>query len=65
MIVFERIQKKETGMVVETGRFVGGIGGALVGRIGCTVRMRADRIDEVAGSSQWVKCGTSSGYCPN
>jgi hypothetical protein len=24
-----------------------------------------DRIDEVAGSSQWTKCETSSGYCPN
>jgi hypothetical protein len=24
-----------------------------------------DRIDEVAGSSQWVNCGTSSGLCPN
>lgn len=24
-----------------------------------------DRIDEAAGSSQWVKCETSSGDCPN
>jgi hypothetical protein len=24
-----------------------------------------DGIDEVAGSSQWVECGTSSGYCTN